>query len=76
MASARESIASLVGEQKKLRKQKVPGAGGRGMVLEAQARRGWGWGAGGLRPGSSGLRSSVTLLNSFLCLAYSSIKWE
>lgn len=29
VASARESIAALVGEQKKLRKQKVPGTGGR-----------------------------------------------
>lgn len=34
VASARESIAALVGEQKKLRKQKVPGAGGRGVVSE------------------------------------------
>ncbi|XP_008584551.1 PREDICTED: kinesin-like protein KIF19 [Galeopterus variegatus] len=55
VASARESIAALAGEQKKLHKQKVS--------------RVWG-AAGGVRPGSSGYTCCVTLLSSLtsLCL--------
>lgn len=40
MASARESIAALVGEQKKLRKQKVPRLWGQGEWLERREPRG------------------------------------
>lgn len=43
MACARESIAALTGEQKKLRKQKVPGAWGSGRVgLRGPSRKGLG----------------------------------
>lgn len=49
MASARESIAALVGEQKKLRKQKVSGAGGqrgRESGLRGSSQKGLGRGGG------------------------------
>ena len=43
MASARESITALMGEQKKLRKHKVPGVWGAGRVgLRGPSRKGLG----------------------------------
>lgn len=42
MVSARESIATLMTEQKKLRKQKVPGALGLGKGVERLSRKGLG----------------------------------
>lgn len=73
MACARESIAALTGEQKKLRKQKVPGVWESGFERPQQEGAG-----GGLGAGSSGHKSPVTSLNSFtsLCLSYSSVRWE
>lgn len=49
VASARESIAALVGEQKKLRKQKVSGAGGGAGRVQK------GLGVGGGRGGAQAL---------------------
>ena len=42
MVSARESIATLMTKQKKLRKQKVPGALGLGEGIERLRRKGLG----------------------------------
>lgn len=52
VASARESIAALVGEQKKLRKQKVPRVWGRKSGMERPDPGAAGGRAGGMRPGA------------------------
>lgn len=63
VASARESIAALMGEQKQLRKQKVPRVWGMGrVVLRGPGLEELGGDAGEVRPGSSGHKVLVTLL--------------
>lgn len=58
VASARESIAALVGQQKQLHKQKVPGVGGGESGLETPEPEGAGDRA------SSGHKSCATLLSA------------
>lgn len=73
VASARESIAALVGEQKKLRKQKVPRVGHRESGFERPEPERAAGRTRGMRPSSSGHKSSVTLLSSLvtsLCLKF------
>lgn len=65
MASARENIAALVGEQKKLRKEKVYGAWGR----RAGDEEAEGWEEGD--PASSGHKSWVSR-SLHLCVRHTS----
>lgn len=70
VASARENIAALVGEQKKLRKQKVYGVGWRAA---------WGQGCGqeeGRRPESSSHKSWMTLPSFYVSVCLILLKWE
>lgn len=70
VASARENIAALVGEQKKLRKQKVYRVGWRAA---------WGQGCGqekGRRPQSSSHKSWMTLPSFYVSVCLILLKWE